>query len=74
MVTQKWAKVFQNGSNKICGRHLFKFFKGCLPQIFFGPFMITLTQAVCAVLSRERRELKEDIFNIYFSSNFFSPA
>ena len=47
------VKVFKNGPSKICGRQplknlgdmvrLRKFFKGCLPQIFFGPFLNTLT-------------------------------
>ena len=70
MVTHKWVKVFQNGPSKIYGRYLFQFFKGCLPQILLAPFMITLNQTLCAVLSKERRELKEDIFTIYFSSDF----
>ena len=53
-----WVKVFKNGPIKICGRRLskiwsdmvylsrryhFKFFKGCLPQNFLGPFLNTLT-------------------------------
>ena len=45
-----WVKLFKNGPSKICGRHPSKnlkctsnFFKGCLPQILFGPFLNTLT-------------------------------
>ena len=49
-----WDKLFKNGPSKICGRqplkiwrdmaclsrpYLFKFFKGCLPKILFGPFL-----------------------------------
>ena len=44
-----WAKVLKNGPSKICGRQPlkklkrrpdpFKFFKGCLPQVLFGPFL-----------------------------------
>ena len=52
-------KVFKNGPSKICGRqpfnnwsdmvclsraYHFKFCKGCLPQIFLGPFLNTLPQ------------------------------
>ena len=59
IVTYKWDKVFKNGPNKICGRqplkirrnivclnrsYLFKFIKGCLPQISFGPFLNTLSK------------------------------
>ena len=59
IVTYKWDKVFKNGPNKICGRqplkirrnivclnrsYLFKFIKGCLPQILFGPFLNTLSK------------------------------
>ena len=49
----KWVKVFKNEPSKICGRQPLKnlkcrahitFFKGCLPQIFLGPFLNTLTQ------------------------------
>ena len=28
-------------------RYHFKFFKGCLPQILFAPFLNTLTQITC---------------------------
>ena len=51
-----WDKVFKNGPSKICGKqplknlnsalsrpYPFKFFKGCLPQILFGPFFNTLS-------------------------------
>ena len=54
-----WDKVFKNGLSKICGRQSlknfegiwstlgrlfpFKFFKGFLPQILFGPFLNTLS-------------------------------
>ena len=43
------AKVFKDGSSKICERqplsrpYPFKFFKGCLPQILIGPFLNTLS-------------------------------
>ena len=41
----KWEKAFKNGPSKICGRsYLFKFFKGCLPQILLGLFLNTLPQ------------------------------
>ena len=57
----KWDKVFKNGPRTIYGRqslkklngydmhksdHPFKFFKGCPPQIFFGPFLNTLSQMI----------------------------
>ena len=45
----KWDKVSKNGSSEICGRQSLKklkwyhitsnFFKGCLPQIWLGPFL-----------------------------------
>ena len=53
-----WVKVIKNGPSKICGRkpvkfwsdtvclsrpYHFKFFKGCLPQILFGPFLTYIT-------------------------------
>ena len=41
-----WDKLFKNGPSEICGRHPlksrpypFKFFKDCLPQILFVPFL-----------------------------------
>ena len=44
-------KVFKNGPSKVCGSqplkdlkgYPFKFFKGCLPQILFGPFLNALS-------------------------------
>ena len=47
-------KILKNGPSKICGRQPlknlkeygllpFNFFKGCLPQILFGPFLYTLS-------------------------------
>ena len=62
---EKWQirdKVFKNRPSKICGRQLsenlkglsrpypFKFFKGCLPQISFGPFLNTLSHIVVLVM------------------------
>ena len=49
-----WDKVFKNGSGKIFERqplknlkvYSFKFFKSCLPQILFGPFLNTLSQII----------------------------
>ena len=55
----KWEKVFKSELSEFCGMqplniwrsmvclgrpHLFKFFKDCLPQILFGPFLNTLSQ------------------------------
>ena len=44
------GQVLKNGPSKICGRqplknlkYLFKFFKGCLPQILHGPILNTLS-------------------------------
>ena len=66
MVTHKWAKVFQNVSNKICGRHLFKFFKGCLPQIFFWSIHDYLDpSSMCSVIkgtARIKRGYFQDLF------------
>ena len=60
-VTIKWVKIFKNGPSKLWGRqplknlkwymvcsrpYYLKFFKGCLPQILFGPFFNTLTQII----------------------------
>ena len=55
-----WVKVFKNGPSNICGRqplkklkwrpYSSKFFKGCLPQILLGPFLITLTHLLLSVL------------------------
>ena len=53
-----WGKIFKNGPSKIYGRQRFKklklygllkpypikIFKGCLPQVLFGPFLNTLCQ------------------------------
>ena len=54
-----WDKAFKNGSSKICGRQplknlkgmasLSKFFKGCLPQILFGPLLNTLTRMMLSL-------------------------
>ena len=51
-----WDKGFKNGPSKICGRHskkfegiwsaadqIFKFLKGCLPQLLLGPLLNTLS-------------------------------
>ena len=40
-----WDRVFKNGPSKIClnRSYYFKFFKGSLPQILFGPFLNTLS-------------------------------
>ena len=55
-----WNKVFKSGPSKICRRqplknlkdmvclsrpYLFKFFKGCLPQILLGPLLNTLSHS-----------------------------
>ena len=54
----KWDKAFKNGPSKNYGRQpsknlklcltrpysFFIFFKGCLPQVFLGPFLNTLSQ------------------------------
>ena len=63
-----WDKVSKNGSSKICGRHplknlkgyglkqtiSFEFFKGCIPQILFGPFLSILSH-----LSQQLKGLKK---------------
>ena len=36
-------KAFKNGPSKISLSNHFKFFKGYLPQILFGPFLNTFT-------------------------------
>ena len=40
-----WDKVFKNGPSEIClsRPYPFKFFKNCIPQIFLGPFLNTLS-------------------------------
>ena len=45
-----WDKIFKSGPSKICGRQplknlkfLFRFLKGCLPQILLGPPFNTLS-------------------------------
>ena len=53
-----WDKVFKNRPSKICGRHPFKFFKGCPPQILPGPFLNTLPHII---LKR-----KSSRYNVYF--------
>ena len=41
----KWHKVFQSAPSIICERQplkkIFKFFKGCIPQILLGPLLNT---------------------------------
>ena len=57
----------------------FKFFKGCLPQIFLGPFLNTLYQlyrrhlgkTVLVSLENNRASLPWNHFNFYFFFSFF---
>ena len=61
------VKVFKNGPSKICGRQplknlgdmvrLRKFFKGCLPQIFFGPFFFEQALIVFETMYQEMKQI-----------------
>ena len=78
---KKQGKVFKNESSKICGRQPLKnlkgycllnhipslFFKGCLPQILFSPFLNTLSQ-MTQILST-LKNLKKRGISVTMTSN-----
>ena len=79
-----WVKIFKNAPSKICGTHplkrltcmvclgrpyLFKFYKGCFPQVFLGLFLNTWSHLyrnkyifdICQEIINQRIKIKKVI-------------
>ena len=59
-----------NEPSKICGRQPLKIiiFKGCLPQILFGPFLNTLFQ-IMEIIGQEKFQVFLSDYQINYSIN-----